>query len=114
MQPEAAGVRDDSRFQAPNLSLPPGLSRDQMQGGLGLLDRVQNHRFEGEAAAAQFERNRERVISLLSDARVRQAFDVTNSEQRLQEKYGRNAFGWSPLMARRLIDLGVSFVQVNL
>ena len=31
-----------------------------------------------------------------------------------QERYGRNSFGWSLLMARRLVELGVNFVQVNL
>jgi len=114
MQPEAPYVRDDSVFQAPNLSLPAGLTSRQMQGRLDLLERVGHHPLDHDASAAQFERNRERVISLLSDNRVRRAFDVTNSECRVQEKYGRNAFGWSLLMARRLVDLGVSFVQVNL
>src|SRR5438552_12166984 len=75
MQPEAAGVRDESVYQAPNLSLPPGLTAGQMQGRLNLLERVAHRAFEREAATAQFERNRERVISLLSDPRVRRAFD---------------------------------------
>ena len=30
------------------------------------------------------------------------------------DRYGRNAFGWSLLMARRLVGAGVSLVQVNL
>lgn len=114
MQPEAAGVRDDSVFQAPNLSLPGGLTSQQMHRRIDLLQRVQHHPLDREAAASQFERQRERAMSLLSAGRVRQAFDVTNADRRLQEKYGRNAFGWSLLMARRLVELGVSFVQVNL
>src|SRR5262249_23762056 len=32
----------------------------------------------------------------------------------VQERYGRNSFGWSLLMARQLIEAGVSLVQVNL
>jgi uncharacterized protein (DUF1501 family) len=32
----------------------------------------------------------------------------------LQERYGRNSFGWSLLMARQLVEAGVRLVQVNL
>ena len=32
----------------------------------------------------------------------------------LQERYGKNSFGWSLLMARQLVEAGVSMVQVNL
>src|SRR5262249_8468807 len=48
------------------------------------------------------------------DPRTRQALDVTNAEPRVQDRYGRNAFGWSLLMARRLVEAGVNLVQVNL
>ena len=34
--------------------------------------------------------------------------------RRTQERYGRNSFGWSLLMARRLVEAGVNLVQVNL
>ncbi|MCI0459502.1 MAG: DUF1501 domain-containing protein, partial [Gemmataceae bacterium] len=115
MQPEAPGVRDDAPFQAPSLTLPAGMSRDQLNGRLGLLGAVER----GQAAPQttpvnRFVRTRELVVSLLSDPRVRRAFDVTSADIRTQERYGRNSFGWSLLMARRLIDLGVNFVQVNL
>ena len=45
---------------------------------------------------------------------MRTAFDVCNAEPKVQERYGRNSFGWSLLMAYRLIEAGVSLVQVNL
>jgi uncharacterized protein (DUF1501 family) len=32
----------------------------------------------------------------------------------VQDRYGRNSFGWSLLMARQLVEAGVSLVQVNL
>jgi hypothetical protein len=114
MQPEAPGVEDQSPFQAPNLGLPDGITASQMRGRLSLLEQIQRHPVRQEASAERFERQRERALSLLSDRRVRAAFDVTNADRRLQDKYGKNSFGWSLLMARTLIDLGVSFVQVNL
>ncbi len=119
MQPEEPGVRDDSRFQAPDLALAAGVGPGQLQRRLGLLDRLERpHRQERQAlaeeAAARLQRQRDRAVLLLSEPRVQSAFDVTNADRRLQDRYGKNSFGWSLLMARRLIDLGVRFVQVNL
>ena len=50
----------------------------------------------------------------MTDSRVRQALDVVNAEPKVLDRYGRNAFGWSLLMARRLVEAGVNLVQVNL
>ena len=50
----------------------------------------------------------------MADPKVRQAFDVTHADAKTQERYGANSFGWSLLMARRLIETGVNMVQVNL
>ena len=115
MQPEAAHARDDSPFRAPSLSLPPGVSRPQLDGRVGLLGAVEGQSVAPPVAAVRhFDRHRELALSLLSDRRVRRAFDVTGADVRTQERYGRNSFGWSLLMARRLIEAGVNFVQVNL
>src|SRR5262249_1960940 len=85
MQPEEPFVRGPSVFQAPSLALPAGLTPGQMQSRLGLLERVQRHPLGSDAAAAQFERRRERAVALLSDPRLRRAFDVTRADRRLQE-----------------------------
>jgi uncharacterized protein (DUF1501 family) len=45
---------------------------------------------------------------------VRAAFDVENADSPTVERYGRNKFGLSLLMAYRLVAAGVSLVQVNL
>jgi len=45
---------------------------------------------------------------------VAEAFDVTRADPKLQEGYGRNSFGWSLLLAARLVEAGVRLVQVNL
>ena len=51
---------------------------------------------------------------MLTDGRVHKAFDVHSAPAELQDRYGRNSFGWSLLMARQLVEAGVSLVQVNL
>ena len=39
---------------------------------------------------------------------------MSDADPKLLDRYGRNAFGWSLLMARRLVEAGVALVQVNL
>ena len=111
MGPEAAHVRDDCVFHAPSLKLPTGVTPGQLHDRRGLLGAVESQRL---VRARSFDRNRELAHALLSDPGVRWAFDVTNADLRTQERYGRNSFGWSLLMARRLVEVGVNFVQVNL
>ncbi len=110
-------ARPDARvYQAPSLSLPEGFSADRFRGRLGLLAGIESQcrDLERLAGAGQFDHHRETAISLLADPRVRQAVDVTRADDRTQERYGRNSFGWSLLMARRLVEAGVPLVQVNL
>jgi hypothetical protein len=113
-RPQPAGKK--KVFQAPNLSLPEGLTGGRLDHRLDLLRHIDQQRayLEHAAGAAGFDKYRQTAISLLTHSRVRQAFDVVNADRRVLDRYGRNAFGWSLLMARRLVEAGVNLVQVNL
>ena len=69
---------------------------------------------ERSAEFEKYDRYRQSAISLLADQKVQRAFDVTRADDKIQERYGRNSFGWSLLMAYRLVEAGVNMVQVNL
>jgi hypothetical protein len=103
-------------FQAPNLSLPEDLAANRFGRRLDLLALVDRQRrdLEGLANVEHFDQFRQGVVSMLTDPKVRHAFDVTRADVKTQDRYGRNAFGWSLLMARRLVEAGVNLVQVNL
>jgi hypothetical protein len=103
-------------FQAPNLSLPEGLVASRFDHRLALLKHVDQQRgyLERAANVEHFDHFRQGAISMLTDPKVRHAFDVVHADDKTQDRYGRNAFGWSLLMARRLIEAGVNLVQVNL
>ncbi|MEO1995333.1 MAG: DUF1501 domain-containing protein, partial [Planctomycetaceae bacterium] len=58
--------------------------------------------------------HRQQAISVLADPKTSQAFDVENADPRLLQRYGKNKFGLSLLMAYRLVSAGVNLVQVNL
>ncbi|MBW3538986.1 MAG: DUF1501 domain-containing protein [Planctomycetes bacterium] len=108
--------RKDLVFQAPSLSLPEGLSGARLDRRFDLLAHVERQRRDLDAAAQiqSFDRYREAAVSLLTERRVRHAFDVLDADAGTLDRYGRNTFGWSLLMARRLVESGVNLVQVNL
>ena len=83
---------------------------------LKLLETIDAQRkaLEESADVQQSDRHRQTAISLLAGAKVRRALDVKSVDEKTQERYGRNSFGWSLLMAKRLVELGVNLVQVNL
>src|SRR4029079_160823 len=75
---------------------------------------VQRRSLDAAAGGGAFDRFRADAVSLLTDARVRTAFDLNRASPRDLDRYGNNAFGWSCLMAARLVEAGVNLVQVNL
>jgi hypothetical protein len=105
-----------TRFEAPSLSLPQGLCLSRMASRTRLLRVLDRQRADLERCAniGQFDSYRQGAISLLTDRRIREALDVHEAPAQMQERYGRNSFGWSLLMARRLVEAGVRLVQVHL
>jgi hypothetical protein len=69
-------------------------------------------RLERMKKADSFDRFRTMAFDLTSDPKVRSAFDVTREDVRLRDRYGDHVCGQSVLLARRLIEAGVPFVQV--
>ena len=103
-------------FQAPSLKLQTGLTRGRLDGRRDLLASLDDQRRQlaDSAEARSYDRERESAISLLTNPRIRNAFDVTNADTKTQQRYGANSFGWSLLMAYRLTEAGVPLIQVNL
>lgn len=108
--------RDNIQFRTFSLDLPDTIDFERFQDRLKLrefLD-VQQRHLETSTSAEGLDRYREMAVGLLSNPKVQSAFDVHGVDPALQDRYGRNAFGWSLLMARQLVETGVRLVQVNL
>ncbi len=102
-------------FVIPDLNLPFGVDDKRFGSRLGLLESIDAQRKDLDVAAAEgFGRSRADAVALLTDARVRKAFDLDRANPRDLDRFGRNSFGWSLLMAARLVEAGVNLVQVNL
>ncbi|MBI3677980.1 MAG: DUF1501 domain-containing protein [Proteobacteria bacterium] len=103
-------------FQAPNLTLPSGIDAARFNERLDLLGAIgsQQAALERVAENEPFDRYRQKAISLLADRETQRAFNVADADPKLLDRYGRNTFGWSLLIARQLVEAGVSMIQVNL
>src|SRR5262249_38941477 len=66
------------------------------------------------ASVGELDRHRQRAVSLLTNPQTQSAFDIEQADPQTLERYGKNKFGLSLLMARRLVEAGVNLVQVNL
>jgi hypothetical protein len=102
-------------FDTPQLTLPEG-GPARMHDRLGLLGGIerQQRAWEHFAAIADLDHHRQQAIALFTDPKTRDAFDVERADPRIVDRYGKNKFGLSLLMARRLVEAGVPLVQVNL
>ena len=114
---EKGFLTDDAlKFQAPHLSLPAGLTLDRVMDRVALRDAIEKQAVSltDLAGDEQFDRYREAAISLLANNQVHDAFSLQRADPKSLDRYGRNSFGWSLLMARRLVETGIRLVQVNL
>lgn len=104
------------RFEVPNVSLPEGIFESRFRQRMDLLNVVEDQRrqLHDRAAGAGYGAARNSALALMADPRVRRAIDVRRADPKTLERYGDNSFGWSLLMARRLIEVGVNMVQVNM
>jgi hypothetical protein len=102
-------------FETPSLTLPDG-GGQRLSGRMGLLQNIERQRrdLERSAESQRLDRHRQQALTVLNDPRTRGAFEVEKADPRTLERYGKNKFGLSLLMAYRLVEAGVTLVQVNL
>ncbi len=101
-------------FRLPQLSLPDGLSLDRLHDRRGLQSIInqQSRLLEFSAEARGIDEFYERTVSMLNSTQVRDAFDLSQEPAELRDRYGRTTYGQSGLLARRLVESGVRFVNV--
>jgi len=99
----------------PDSTLATGLTIDRLNRRRTLMDQIDDQ-LRNEApqrTVDQFDRTQRRAFNLLTSTEVRRAFDVNQEDPRLRERYGRTLFGNCSLIARRLVERDVRFVNVT-
>jgi hypothetical protein len=99
----------------PNSVLSGDFTFDRLNTRRSLVQQVddQLRQAESQTALSSFDRIQHRAFSLLTSSKMRAAFDLKSEDPRLLERYGRTLFGHSTLIARRLVEAGVRFVNVT-
>ncbi len=94
--------------------LAQGIAPDRLDDRETLLRRIDDlRRSVDEGAVTTQDKMHQRALSLLTSTRVRDAFDLTREPESRRDRFGANCFGQSCLLARRLIEAGTRFVQIN-
>lgn len=104
-EPGAATMRVSEFSLAADL--PSGRLDDRRR----LLDAV-NQQMD-TARLERYDRNTHQAFDMLRNAAAGQAFDLEREPAGVRDRYGRSPFGQSVLLSRRLIEAGVSLIQVN-
>jgi hypothetical protein len=99
----------------PALQLPPDLTPERLGDRRRLLAAFDGlaRRTDQLRAARALDDYRGQALGLLTDPAAAKPFDLSGESDAVKDRYGRTRFGQSCLLARRLAERGVPFVQVN-
>ncbi len=99
----------------PSLESRPELSVDRLRGRLTLLGEVDRQRavLDRSLELTEMDRFQRKAIEVLTSSRARGAFEISREPDRVRQRYSTSLFGTSLLVARRLVEAGVTFVGVT-
>jgi hypothetical protein len=101
-------------YQPPELMLPDDMSPARLEDRRRLLSVIdaQSRLLDESVAARSADASYARAVELINSSAVRAAFDLSVETDSTRDAYGRHSFGQSCLLARRLVESGVKFVNV--
>lgn len=104
-----------SDYRIAEFELSEGVNLERLAARRNLARFLDEHvRGASEASTlGNFSNQQQRAFGLLSSASERGAFDLASEPTEIRERYGMTQFGQSCLLARKLVESGVSLVQVN-
>jgi hypothetical protein len=108
------GDPNDKNFRVQGLAMAGGLTDKRLEDRRTLLQSVDTlaREMDKEPAFQKIDGFHQKAYDMvLGDGK--KAFDMSQEKDDVREKYGRNFFGQSCLMARRLVERGVPFVTIN-
>jgi hypothetical protein len=102
-------------FAIPELTLPGGFTPRRVELRHNLLKAV-NHELDAAHRNGNFtalDAFQQRALDLISSPDTRRAFDIAQEPVKTRESYGRNIYGQSVLLARRLVEAGCRVVTMS-
>lgn len=113
---QITGETHKPEFKVENLTLPQGLDVARLGHRHTLLEELnrQQRRLEEGTESRRLAANQQLAFSMLTSSRLSQAFELQRESTAVREEYGMHQTGQSLLLARRLVEVGVPIVQVNI
>ncbi len=102
-------------FRISGLEPIPEVTLDRLNRRESLLEQFNARRRELDKfpTVRDFNSTHQRALTLLTSKEIAAAFDLRRETDKLRDRYGRNLFGQSLLMGRRMIEAGARFVTVS-
>jgi len=104
------------RFNVRDITPPQGISMgrvDRRKKMLAVIDSLQRESDVQPAAFDALDEHYKAALTMITAPETKRAFEIDKEDAKLRDAYGRNRFGQSCLLARRLIQAGVRFVTVT-
>jgi uncharacterized protein (DUF1501 family) len=103
-------------FKVQNLTLSTGMSVARLDDRRGLRRSLDSLRRDSDDSGAYeaMDKFEKQAFELVTSQNVSRAFDVASESDETRDRYGRSTWGQSSLLARRMVEAGVSFVTVNM
>ena len=114
-----SGASDDPNTRAnlalEDLSPPREKSQEMLKGQFDIL-RFMQQEFDQAYAGEAVKVHRANYVKAMRmvETQARKAFELDQEPAELRDAYGRNRFGQGCLLARRLVERGVAFIEVTL
>ena len=102
-------------FAVPELTLLADVSLERLSARKVLLSEVDRQfgTAAGRAAQQSMDRFQQRALDLLTSETTQQAFRLSAEPDSVRDAYGRNIYGQSVLLARRMIEAGTRMVTIS-
>jgi hypothetical protein len=110
-QPNSADFKVRDVVLPTEISEGRATSRRELRGALDSMARYADRLAEDPAVT--FDQYLQQSVNLVLSSQAQAAFDLSREDKKVRDEYGRNDFGQRLLMARRLVEVGVSWVTVN-
>lgn len=113
---ETNGDAKAKHFRVENLNMAGGLTVKRLEDRKSLREKFDNLRQDVDASGLidAVDRFDQQAYEMVTSEAARKAFDISSEPDQIRERYGRNGWGQSMLLARRLAEAGVTFTTVHL
>jgi uncharacterized protein (DUF1501 family) len=107
---------DAPDYSPDSLTAPGALDPARLSHRLELINAVDGaqRKFDKSLAAKAEPGRQDLAVARLFSKEAKGAFDIAVEPESVRQRYGRNTFGQSCLLARRLVERGVRLVTVNM